>query len=169
MVVGGPGTIGPHPYGAGMQWRAAGDGFFVSRCKPKAAEKSWRRPLRVQERGGACVAGLRSDQTDRGRDGCGVAWSADEKGKHVLAAVDPRLLRTDEGFAGSFARQGLAFDVKSVGFLRGRHGATSGATRLLGTTNRRGRRGMEEAVGQGQLPPPSSAGRTIRTLLLRSP
>jgi hypothetical protein len=36
-------------------------------AKPKAAEKSWRRTLRVQDRGDAFVAGLRSDQTNRGR------------------------------------------------------------------------------------------------------
>jgi len=49
MMVDGPGTIGPHPFGAETQWKAAGDGFFVSRCKAgpwPAAEKSWRWTLR---------------------------------------------------------------------------------------------------------------------------
>jgi len=39
MVVDGPGTIGPHPFGAGTTWRAAGDSFFGSRCKAEGGGK----------------------------------------------------------------------------------------------------------------------------------
>ncbi|HBO1272369.1 TPA: hypothetical protein L4F61_004558 [Pseudomonas aeruginosa] len=68
MVVVRPGTIGPAPVRAGTKWKAAGDGFFARDAKPKAAEKSWRRTLREDERG---EAGLRSDRANRGRK-----WSA---------------------------------------------------------------------------------------------
>ncbi|ASG20193.1 hypothetical protein Y958_04695 [Nitrospirillum viridazoti CBAmc] len=45
---------------AETQWKAAGDGFFASRCKARsrAAEKSWRRTLQEDDRG---EAALRSD------------------------------------------------------------------------------------------------------------
>ncbi len=39
MVVVRPGTIGPAPGRAGTQWKAAGDGFFVSRCKAEGGGK----------------------------------------------------------------------------------------------------------------------------------
>jgi len=50
----------PRTRRVGMEWTADGNGFFVSRCKARsrAAEKSWRRTLREDERG---AAGLRSD------------------------------------------------------------------------------------------------------------
>jgi hypothetical protein len=34
-----PGTIGPHPEGAGTQWKMAADGFFASRCKAAGGGK----------------------------------------------------------------------------------------------------------------------------------
>jgi hypothetical protein len=53
MMVDRPGTIGPHPFGAGMQWRAAGDGFFC------LAMQSRRR--RKKAGGGRC--GFKSEAT----------------------------------------------------------------------------------------------------------
>jgi len=49
MMVDRPGTIGPHPYGAGMQWRAAGAGFFDFRdAKPASGRR------RKKAGGGRC-------------------------------------------------------------------------------------------------------------------
>lgn len=39
MVVVRPGAIGPAPLGAGTTWKAAGDGFFASRCKAEGGGK----------------------------------------------------------------------------------------------------------------------------------
>jgi len=39
MAVVRPGTVGPAPLGAGTKWKAAGDGFFVSRCKAEGGGK----------------------------------------------------------------------------------------------------------------------------------
>ncbi|MBZ9791667.1 hypothetical protein K9B32_16295 [Rhizobium sp. 3T7] len=62
-----PGTIDPAPEGAGTKWKAAGDGFFASRCKPKAAEKSWRRTLRETSEAKP-VLGQTHANRDRGWD-----------------------------------------------------------------------------------------------------
>ncbi|MGX9943089.1 hypothetical protein ACTG4Q_11505 [Bradyrhizobium denitrificans] len=67
MVVDGPGTIGLHPLGPKQRGGRPAPAFLLRDAKPKAAEKSWRRTLQVQDRGDIFVAGLRSDQTNRGR------------------------------------------------------------------------------------------------------
>ena len=57
----------PAPLGPKQRGGRPATAFLARDAKPKAAEKSWRRTLQVQDRGDAFVAGLRSDQTNRGR------------------------------------------------------------------------------------------------------
>ena len=83
MVVVRPGTIGPAPLGAGTKWKAAGGGFFASRCKARscAAEKSWRRTLRETSEAKPVIG-----QTQANRD---RGWSARfrNRGNTAMAAA----------------------------------------------------------------------------------
>jgi len=53
-----PGTLGPAPLGAGTKCKAAGDGFFASRCKAEGGGKKLATDVAGDERG---EADLRSD------------------------------------------------------------------------------------------------------------
>ena len=115
--------------------------FLLRDAKPAfrpAAEKSWRRTLRDQDRGGARVAGLRSDQINRVRGGRGLV-SGKMEIMSWLQSISAFSSRTDNGFAGSLADKPLTLDVKALKFLADRHGATTGtvpasASPFAGTT-----------------------------------
>jgi hypothetical protein len=53
-----PEAIGPAPVRAGTKWKAAGDGFFASRCKAEGGGKKLATDVAGDDRG---EAGLRSD------------------------------------------------------------------------------------------------------------
>ncbi|MBX3576094.1 MAG: hypothetical protein KF723_02710 [Rhizobiaceae bacterium] len=55
MMVDRPGTIGPHPFGAGMQWRAAATAFLLRAAKPAYGRR------RKKAGGGRC--GFKSEAT----------------------------------------------------------------------------------------------------------
>lgn len=111
-----PGTIGPHPIGAGTKWRAAGDSFFASRCKAEgggkklAADVAGSRARRRLHR----RSSVRPDQS-RPRWGWfaqSMRWSS-RHGDHRTALS---LARTDDGFAGSLAVQSPTLNVMAVAF-----------------------------------------------------
>jgi hypothetical protein len=84
MAVVRPGTIGLAPEGLEYRGRRAATAFLLRDAKPKAAEKSWRRTLREDDRG---EAGLRSDLSIRGRVGAPVM---ENQGNTAMAAVGLR-------------------------------------------------------------------------------
>ena len=76
MKVDRPGTICLHPLGPKQRGGRPATAFLARDAKPKAAEKSWRRTLQVQDRGDAFVAGLRSDLI-QSSSWWALVWSAE--------------------------------------------------------------------------------------------
>jgi hypothetical protein len=71
MAVDRPGAIDPHLEEAGTAWRAAGNGFLVSRGMSAAAlrgRKLWTAVAGIRARRRVSADGLRSDMPNRGRD-----------------------------------------------------------------------------------------------------
>jgi len=111
-----PGTIGPHPIGAGTTWRAAGDSFFASRCKAEGGGKK----LAADVAGSRARRRLRrrsSVRPDQSRPRWGwfaqsMRWSS-RHGHHRTALS---LSRTDDGFAGSLAAKSPTLNFNAVAF-----------------------------------------------------
>lgn len=163
-MVNGPGTIGLHPFGAGMKWRAAGGSFFGSRCKAEGGGKKL----------SPDVAGLRSRRRLRRRSSVRPdqlrsrwAWSGRRK-KEITAWLlsVSTFFCADNGFAGSLAGRPLNLNVKSVKFPLGRHETKPKAGRTSAHAvcwRRRVRGGMKGAClsSAGQCLPLGEAGRFL--------